>query len=269
MPSSEPIDPATDLWSQLAYTLRALRESRGLTQDQLAKELYVTRPAVQAWEGGRNRPDRATMQEYDKFFATGRLCESARHHATREHVYSWHEEFFANEAIATCIRAYSASHMPGLLQTEAYMRAAGGQFKNIETVVRQRLARQKRLDEAGAPRCWTIIDESAIRRPCGGEPGIMREQLAHLIAMSEREDLTILIVPESAGVYVGLIGDITLHTLPDLKVVGWVEAHFGGRLLEDPIEVERLQILFDRIRDKALPDRLSRDLIFRTMERLQ
>ena len=39
MPPSAPIDPRQSMKAQLAYTLRALRTVKGLSQDQLAKEL--------------------------------------------------------------------------------------------------------------------------------------------------------------------------------------------------------------------------------------
>ena len=43
-----------------ARTLRSLRTERGLTQQELAKQLYVTRSTVGRWENGTRLPD-ATM----------------------------------------------------------------------------------------------------------------------------------------------------------------------------------------------------------------
>ena len=43
MPPSVPIDPRHSMRAQLAYTLRLMREIRGLSQNTLAKELYTTR----------------------------------------------------------------------------------------------------------------------------------------------------------------------------------------------------------------------------------
>jgi len=68
------------------------------------------------------------------------------------------------------------------------------------------------------------------------------------------------------GWYFGLDGAIVLLTKPDGSRVGFVEAHLGGRLVEDPSEVARLGLLFDQIRGKALSEEASHALIRTTME---
>jgi len=44
-------------------TLRRLRMEKGLSQQQLADRLYVERPSVANWEGGRRFPDAATVSQ--------------------------------------------------------------------------------------------------------------------------------------------------------------------------------------------------------------
>lgn len=44
-----------------AQTLRNLRTERGLTQQELAKQLYVTRSTVGRWENGTRLPDATTI----------------------------------------------------------------------------------------------------------------------------------------------------------------------------------------------------------------
>ena len=41
----------------IGKNIRYLRESKGLTQDQLAEKLFVTRQTVSNYETGRTRPD--------------------------------------------------------------------------------------------------------------------------------------------------------------------------------------------------------------------
>ena len=43
--------------------LAALRRAAGLSQQQLAEQLFVTRQAVSRWEGNRTQPDLATLQQ--------------------------------------------------------------------------------------------------------------------------------------------------------------------------------------------------------------
>ena len=53
--------------------LQELRKSRGLTQEELAKELFVSRTAVSKWESGRGYPNIDSLKEISRFFS-GRCC---------------------------------------------------------------------------------------------------------------------------------------------------------------------------------------------------
>ena len=48
--------------------LRQLRKSRGLTQEELADALYVSRTAVSKWESGRGYPGIDSLKEISGFF---------------------------------------------------------------------------------------------------------------------------------------------------------------------------------------------------------
>ncbi|HHW45657.1 MAG TPA: helix-turn-helix transcriptional regulator [Clostridiales bacterium] len=52
----------------MGYRLKLLRESRNLTQAQLAKILNVSTSAVGMYEQGRRTPDRKMLLKYSKFF---------------------------------------------------------------------------------------------------------------------------------------------------------------------------------------------------------
>lgn len=54
--------------NRMGYRLKLLRESRGLTQVQLAKILDVSASAVGMYEQGRRTPDRNMLLKYSKFF---------------------------------------------------------------------------------------------------------------------------------------------------------------------------------------------------------
>ncbi len=49
--------------------LQELRKSRGLTQEELAEALYVSRTAVSKWESGRGYPNIDSLKEIAKFFS--------------------------------------------------------------------------------------------------------------------------------------------------------------------------------------------------------
>ncbi|SFB66711.1 helix-turn-helix domain-containing protein [Ruminococcus albus] len=49
--------------------LQELRKQRGLTQDELAKELYVSRTAISKWESGRGYPSIDSLKEISRYFS--------------------------------------------------------------------------------------------------------------------------------------------------------------------------------------------------------
>ena len=49
--------------------LRELRARRGLTQEELAKALFVSRTAVSKWEAGRGYPSIDSLKEISKYFS--------------------------------------------------------------------------------------------------------------------------------------------------------------------------------------------------------
>lgn len=49
--------------------LSELRKSRKLTQEELAKALYVSRTAISKWESGRGHPSIDSLKEISAFFS--------------------------------------------------------------------------------------------------------------------------------------------------------------------------------------------------------
>ena len=48
--------------------LQVLRKEKGITQEQLAKELFVSRTAISKWELGRGYPNLESLKDIAKFF---------------------------------------------------------------------------------------------------------------------------------------------------------------------------------------------------------
>ena len=49
--------------------LQSLRKSKGLTQEELADALYVSRTAISKWESGRGYPSIDSLKDISKFFS--------------------------------------------------------------------------------------------------------------------------------------------------------------------------------------------------------
>ena len=52
----------------VSNSIRKLREERGMTQDELAEKLNVTRQAVSNWETGKTQPDIETLTRLAEIF---------------------------------------------------------------------------------------------------------------------------------------------------------------------------------------------------------
>ena len=48
--------------------LQELRKQKGLTQEELAEKLFVSRTAVSKWESGRGYPNIDSLKEIARFF---------------------------------------------------------------------------------------------------------------------------------------------------------------------------------------------------------
>lgn len=269
MPPSVPIDPRHSMRAQLAYTLRLMREARSMSQNDLAKEMYATRETIAAYESRRNRPDEDFCKKLDEFFGTGEMFQGLWHHAKREHLNEWFEAYIAHENEATEIRTFQPLYIPGLLQTEGYMRATAYKGQVNEELIAQRLARRDIITRVeNRPHLFVVLDQAVVLRnwPDGS---VMREQLQHLLDVGELPHIHIQAVKMCAGWHPGLDGPVVMLTKADRCRIGYVEAQFGGRLIEDPAEVTRLGIRFDEIRCHALSEEGTRDLIRKTMETMQ
>ena len=54
---------------EFSEKLQALRKEKGLTQEELAEALYVSRTAISKWESGRGYPSIDSLKEISKFFS--------------------------------------------------------------------------------------------------------------------------------------------------------------------------------------------------------
>jgi hypothetical protein len=80
--------------------------------------------------------------------------------------------------------------------------------------VAARLARQDVLtrDDPPPPLLWALIDEGVLYRPVAA-PEVMHDQLMYLADRSRLPNVTIQVLPYSAGGHTGLLGAFTIADL--------------------------------------------------------
>jgi transcriptional regulator with XRE-family HTH domain len=169
------------------------------------------------------------------------------------------ETFVGLESDAVAERECAPLIVPGLLQTEAYMRAMYAIDRSrgadaIDRLVAMRLERQRRLTRASDPlNLSVVIDESVLRRPVGG-PEVLHGQLDHLIEAARRENVSVQVLPFARGAHQGLHGPFILLHFGDkpTEAVVYVESQAGNLYQEKQRDVRRFTSDFEHLCTAAL-----------------
>ncbi|MEV5409747.1 helix-turn-helix transcriptional regulator [Thermopolyspora sp. NPDC052614] len=272
---------------RLAGELRRLRERSEMTLEETAEKLGWS-PAklsrIETARVGLTSPDLAHMLDiYDlpegKRAGLIALGRSARKRgwwdAYADSLPSDFPAYIELEADAALIRSYDGMIVNGLLQTDEYAREINRASlmglrapAEVDRRVEVRMTRQELLLRKENPlRFWTVIDEAALIRQVGSA-AIMREQYAKLLEFSDRDNVTIQVLPSTNGAHPGTAGKFSIiefRELHDPEVV-YLENLTGNLYIESDVEIYQYSLAFDHIRAMALAPEESRLLIARLAE---
>ena len=183
-------------------------------------------------------------------------------------------DFSVREREADELCVFEHSLVPGLFQTEDYARAvlstlAGRSAAETDRLVAGRLARQSILARADRrpPHVWAVIDEGALRRPVASAP-VMRAQCMRLIEVGDLPNVSVTVVPYSAGGHTGLLGAFTIAQQQGRQSIVNVEDIVDGRVADDPALVAEVSLRFRSLQAEAMPTTASRGMITRIAEEL-
>jgi transcriptional regulator with XRE-family HTH domain len=266
---------------RLGSELKRCREQAGMTQEQVSKYFEWHAAKVTRIETARvavtprDVKDLLTLygvqdEEYREALMTLARLSRERTWWTDYRDLMRPGNFVGLEAEASWSRVWEPIVLPGLLQTAAYMRAlmtVGRRADTPDSVDRRitlRVRRQDRLSGDNPLNLWAIIDESVVRRIVGG-PAVMAEQLQRLLDAGAFTNVTIQILPFTAGEHVFLGGSAALLEFPERAHadVVYLEGLAGDYYEEQPQEVERYRQEFERLADNALPADTTAALIKR------
>jgi hypothetical protein len=268
MAPHQAIDPDSSLWAWLAYDLRFYREKYGLPQTAIGKIIGRSATNLSNCEAGRRRITDKEARALDAHFKTGGHFQRLLRFAQRGHDPNWFKQFVDLERMATVIKTFQALAVPGLLQIPEYALAlieAGG-APDPEERAEERMRRQAILDDSPPPLLWALITESVLEWPVGG-PEVMRKQLAHLLAMSQRGNIGLRVIPKVTGAHAGLDGSFSIIS-SEIGDVAYTDSPGGGRLVPSTTEVRSYGVRYDRIGQVALPAEPSLIMIEKAMEAL-
>jgi hypothetical protein len=180
----------------------------------------------------------------------------------------WFRAYVDLESAAAVIRTYEGQLVPGLLQTEEYTRAVihGAQLdesaEEVERRVALRMARQRLLERAHAPRLWAVVDEAALRRPVGDRVA-MRAQLERLVEATKLPNVTLQVLPFAVAVHPAMTGAFSVLRFaePELPDVVYVEHLTNALYLDRRDDVNQYLHVMDTISVRAAPPRRAADIL--------
>ncbi|MEV8312752.1 helix-turn-helix transcriptional regulator [Streptomyces sp. NPDC059900] len=158
-------------------------------------------------------------------------------------------------------------HLPGLLHTEEYARAVFNaglprlSRLEIELRVKHRMDRQQVLDKPTSLPYIGYVHEAALRMRFGGRE-VTQTQLDHLCDMSERENITVRVIPVSCDGFPGA-GHALLYaegSVPQLDTVQLDSTH-GPEFLHAEAQLAKFRAHLDWMDAHSLSPEASRDFI--------
>ena len=258
---------------ELGMRLRDFRTAKGLTVEDVAKELLCSPTKISRAETGARRATLRDVRDLCQIYGvdaetSAMLMELARE-ARQQGWWTKYDDlkitpFIGMEQAATAITCFGMYFIPALLQTEDYAREIikGIAPKIEEDILSQRvearMMRQKLLYQPKPPKYRALLDEAALHRQVGGL-SVMKAQLEKILSFMREERAAVQLIPYEVGAYGAIDSNFDYlefagTVLPDLVFVEGLVSHL---YLERPEELERYREALDNLRDEALNPRDS------------
>ncbi|MEU4652565.1 helix-turn-helix transcriptional regulator [Streptomyces sp. NPDC023723] len=265
---------------RLGMALRQYRQAAKLDQPQAAEIIAASQARISRLESGhvtaRVIEVRLLLDAYgvDDPVVRAKLEELAKHSKNRgwwlEHAAHLRPDYLDHIALeddATYIREWQPVMVPGLLQTPTYAAATiadGPHYMDPERVaqlVRVRVGRQAKIEEGGTS-YTAVVSEGVIAHPLVSVE-THREQLAALLEIGQRKNVTLQVLPFSAGVLVGYTSAFSSFSFDEEPTVEAVTMDNlrGTSVLEGAEDLAAYANAYDLLRSSALAPDASAKLI--------
>lgn len=291
---SETLTGSTVPRRQLGRYLRDMRNRAGLTVKGAARGLEWSETKIWRIETGQTSLRSFDVEVMCRVYGaapdiTQALMGLAKETKARgwwqsygDAVPEWFDLYVGLEAAASRLFLYEQELIPGLFQTEDYARTLieadhpEESDEEIDRRVSLRVARQALVRRPiDPPALQVALNESVLRRPVGG-PQVMAAQLERLAAASELPNVSLRVVPFSAGYHSGILsGPFNILRFP-LNGNGsesepptvYADLYTGALYLDKPNEIDRYGEASAGIWQHALDEPSSRTLIRQAVEEM-
>lgn len=276
---------------QLGTELRRLRVHAGLKSTAVAKRLLWSPSKITRLEKGENSVVELqdVMVLCDMYSADSETRSILVGYATVTKTRKdwWQSSELAHvirpglkallgqEAAAAAMHTYQSEFVPGLLQTEGYVRAihASAHAKltsdDVDRTVAIRMTRQEVLQRSDSPlKLVAIINESVLHRRVGGT-AVTRRQLEHIATASQLPNVRVQVVPFGLGVHPGMGGAfVILHfgKDDDLRPIVYLENMADAWVSRRETDVETYEEAFNDLEALAPSPQESLSMIHKAIK---
>lgn len=266
-------DPGTGILRVFGRQMKRFRLRAGLERSEVGARTGYSPSTIASYELGRRIPPPRFIDVADELLDAGGVLQEMKEEVARAQYPAFFRDAARLEAEAVELWVYGTHAVPGLLQTEEYMRAVFEMWRPLldEEAVQQRiaarLARQEVFARRPAPLVSFVIDEAVLRRPLGGR-SVMRGQLEQLLLVGAYRNVEIQVMPLDGEDNAGVDGPFTVLHRDGDDQVAYLEAQGRSTIVSERAEVRGIVLRYGIIRAQALTPRESLAFIEKSLGEL-
>jgi len=254
----------------LSAALREALIASGIGVNELARRLSMSHTPISLWLNGNRVPDAEKVamllgalhvqpDERERILALARNAKEPNWLTVgMPGVSQQLAGAVESERAALKITEWSPWLIPGLTQTSDYARVVisdnGRRSSDVELHLMLRMGRREVITRSDPVGFDALIGESALTDPVGSEKS-MCVQLAHLVDLAERPNISIWVVPNGIGYHAGRVGPFVFYDFPDATPVVHFEHFSSGAFVHDSDNVKEYQDTIKSLKELAIsPD---------------
>jgi transcriptional regulator with XRE-family HTH domain len=281
-----PRNPPTARQARLGAELRKLREEAGMSAREASELLNIHHVTISQIESGKTGISAERVRRLAANYACGDAALiDALAVMAEDRTRGWWEDYRGvlppssldlaeMEHHATFLRSVEIVHVPGLLQTEDYAHAVSSYTlpdlppNELKARVAHRMQRRVVIDRYPPTDYILIVHEAALRIRVSDRKAA-RRQLRVLLDQSEREHVTVRVIPFDCDGFAGANCSMTYAggSVPELDTV-LRDSPQGGSFVHARAQIALLDSLFRKAERASLKPGASRDMINRIAQEL-
>ncbi|MDJ0461471.1 helix-turn-helix transcriptional regulator [Streptomyces sp. H27-C3] len=256
-------------WRYCGNQVLRWRTQSGVTREELGAAANYSSATVKSMEQGVRMPTPRLLDTADALFSANGKLSAAKEYLKREKFPVRAQSFMLHELEAISVWSYEVALIPGLLQTERYVRRLIGNRhppydkETAEGRIAARLDRQSFFDGRPTVPLSYVVYEAALRGP-----GVDKGQALHLLEMGDRANISIQVLPFARAITSALNGPMLLLETRDHERYALSDGQSVSQLTSDPEVVSAHTERLSMIRAVALGPADSASFIEKMVDEL-